>query len=52
MISKEFTRILWSEPDFHDIDGACPWNSVLVKVMNKLPNIDPRSAAEAWLEQF
>ena len=51
MISKEFTDIHKSEPNFHHNDGACPWKSVLEKAMQQLPNIDPRSTAEAWLEQ-
>ena len=34
MSSKGLTRILRSEPNCHDSDGACPWNSVVEKVMN------------------
>ena len=41
MISKQCTTILRSQPTFHDMDGACP-----------MPNMDPRSTTEAWLERF
>ena len=46
MISKAFTIISRSEPNFHDIDGPCLWTSVRQKVRNRLPNIDPNVTAE------
>ena len=33
MISKAFSNILRSEPNLHDIDGACPWTLALEKGM-------------------
>ena len=32
VISKEFTRVLGSEPNFYDVHGASIWTSVLQKV--------------------
>ena len=52
MISKAFTDILRSEPNLHDIAGACPWALALEKVMRKFPNIDPHTTAEEWLEKL
>ena len=52
MISNEFARILRSEPNFHDVDGACLWRLVVQKVRERLPNIDPNVTAEKWLEQL
>ena len=51
MISKAFIRILWSGPVLLVIDGARRWNSVVEKTIQKLPNNDPRSTAEARLDQ-
>ena len=52
IIFKKVTMIHRSELNFHHIDGVCPWNSVVENIMKKLPNIDPRSTAEAWVEQL
>ena len=52
MISKERTNMLRSEPNFHDIDGACPWTLVLVKVMRKFPKVGPKTNAEERLEEL
>ena len=52
MISGEFTRFPRSEPNFHDVYGACSWTSVIQKGSKRLPNIDPHVTAEQWLEQF
>ena len=49
IISKEFTNILSSDPNFHDIDGTCPWNLVQEKDMRTFPNIDPNTTVEEWL---
>ena len=35
MICKGFTRVLRSEPIFHDLDGASLWTAVIVKVREK-----------------
>ena len=35
MISGELQNIFRSEPNFHDIDGACRWKLVLEKVVRK-----------------
>ena len=52
MIAKEFAIVLRSEPDFHDVDGACSWTSAIQKVRKRLPNIDLNGTAEEWLEQL
>ena len=49
MISKQFTRILRSEPNFHDVDVACAWMSVMQKVKRRLPNIDLSVTAQGRL---
>ena len=48
MISKEVRRVLRSEPNVHDVDGACFWTAVTQKVRRMFPNIDP----EEWWEHF
>ena len=53
MISKQSRDFFFKQSRiFHYIDGACLWNRASEKVMKRLPNIDPRSTKEAWLEQF
>ena len=52
MISTRFTQILRSEPNVHDMDGACPWNLVLEKVTKKFPNFDPNTTTVEWLKKL
>ena len=52
MISKGFTDISRSEPDFPEIDGHCSWSLVLKKVTRKFPKIDPNTSAEERLETW
>ena len=52
MISEEFTGMLRPEPHFHDVDGACQWQFVMLRVRQPLPNIDGNVTGEEWLEQF
>ena len=48
MMSKHFTNVLRSGPNFHDIEGAC--HLVLEKFMRKCPNFVPNTTAKEWLE--
>ena len=48
-ITHESFFFLRSAPNFHDVDGACLWRSVMRKVKKRLPSIDPN---DKWLEQI
>ena len=52
MISKAFMRIQRSDPNFHDVDGACLWTSVIEESQGKAFNIDPNVTSEQWLEHL
>ena len=41
MISKEFPNIRRSEPNVHEVDGACLWTSVILESLGKAPKHRP-----------
>ena len=41
MISKEFPNIRRSEPNVHEVDGACLWTSVILELSGNAPQHRP-----------